>query len=544
VFAVATEEVLETVVEKDVPTWEEMKRSYDEYSYGYRSAKVDSETKGFIGAEKIEGEIPKELVGTLLRNGPALFERDGPDGKVSRAYLDGDGMVTSLAFKDGEVYFRNKFIRTESFNREEAAGKFTDMSIFSAEDPRQPAALFRFRDDIIFGPPSPKSGANYNVVNWAGSLNAIDWGTPHGLSDELEYEGAREGDEFSQAKYTAHYRILTEEDGSKRMVTFEPKVDWAKGITTTTFKEFDEAGKCVSSKSHVFPATYFHDMIVTENFYVLFDCPVKMDYFKTFIGYIASMNSLGETIVEDLGKRGVFRIFPRKDTGFEPMVIEADPIPAFAFHHINGYDLVKEGQDTLVFETCTWDRMCLYFNDIIKADGEKHWPRTKLSRFSIDLKAQSCERTIISENPFEYPTVAQSETGKKHKYAYAVGSNKTIYDPVKGRVDGPLQNIVKLTYTYEDDNVTVKNLNENIWCPGEHKYAMEPLFVPRPGSKAEDDGWVIAPIFNGETKGSEVVILDASNWGKVVANITLPIYQPFGVHGSFSDQYVCGPAKQ
>lgn len=72
------------------------------------------------------------LAGTLLRNGPAMFERDG----FKKTFLDGDGMITSLAIKDGKAYFRNKFVRTPVFKDEEKEGVFDSLSIFTAEDPR------------------------------------------------------------------------------------------------------------------------------------------------------------------------------------------------------------------------------------------------------------------------------------------------------------------------------------------------------------------------------------------------------------------------
>ena len=45
-----------------------------------------------------------------------------------KSYLDGDGMVTSIAIKDGKAYFRNKFVRTEHFDKEEELGKYTEPS--------------------------------------------------------------------------------------------------------------------------------------------------------------------------------------------------------------------------------------------------------------------------------------------------------------------------------------------------------------------------------------------------------------------------------
>lgn len=75
-----------------------------------------------------------------------------------------------------------------------------------------------------------------------------------------------------------------------------PEVDWASYTTTLGFREYDEAGALVSDKEYKFDAAYFHDMVVTDKWYIVFDCPIKMDYWKTFIGYPFGLNSLGDTI--------------------------------------------------------------------------------------------------------------------------------------------------------------------------------------------------------------------------------------------------------
>lgn len=118
----------ETVAENDEEL--PLRSLYEDYAVGYKSVSIDSETEGFV--TDVVGKIPPELTGTLLRNGPALFDRKG----FRKEYLDGDGMVCSVAFKDGKAYFRNKFVRTESFLREQEAGAFVDLSIFTAPDPR------------------------------------------------------------------------------------------------------------------------------------------------------------------------------------------------------------------------------------------------------------------------------------------------------------------------------------------------------------------------------------------------------------------------
>lgn len=57
----------------------------------------------------IYGEIPKELHGTLFRNGPGKFTLGGK--KIDHPY-DGDGFVASVAFKDGAAFYRSRFVQT------------------------------------------------------------------------------------------------------------------------------------------------------------------------------------------------------------------------------------------------------------------------------------------------------------------------------------------------------------------------------------------------------------------------------------------------
>ena len=71
--------------------------------------------------EAIEGEVPPAIRGVYYLNGPALFRRGE---ERQRHWLDGDGMVCSLGFKEDGVHFANRFVRSEKFRREEEAGRF------------------------------------------------------------------------------------------------------------------------------------------------------------------------------------------------------------------------------------------------------------------------------------------------------------------------------------------------------------------------------------------------------------------------------------
>ena len=63
---------------------------------------------------------------------------------------------------------------------------------------------------------------------------------------------------------------------------------------------------------------------------------------------------------------------------------------------------------------------------------------------------------------------------------------------------------------------------------------MEPVFVPRARTPAEDDGYVMAYVYDAETDRSDVVILHAqdfaaSRWRPS----TCPTRVPFGFHGNW-----------
>jgi all-trans-8'-apo-beta-carotenal 15,15'-oxygenase len=71
-----------------------------------------------------------------------------------------------------------------------------------------------------------------------------------------------------------------------------------------------------------------------------------------------------------------------------------------------------------------------------------------------------------------------------------------------------------------------------IWSAVPHGFVSEPLMVPRPGASAEDDGWVLELVWNGDREGSDLVILDAADL-RELAVFELPLAIPHGLHGSW-----------
>src|SRR5436305_12012215 len=78
---------------------------------------------------RIEGEVPAFLRGTYYLNGPARFERGG--GRYGH-WLDGDGMVCALRFREDGAHLAARYVRGTRLAEEEAAGRMLYHSVGTA----------------------------------------------------------------------------------------------------------------------------------------------------------------------------------------------------------------------------------------------------------------------------------------------------------------------------------------------------------------------------------------------------------------------------
>ena len=140
-----------------------------------------SERGGRDEAPIVEGAIPRELKGSLYRNGPGLDERGG----LRKPHLlDGDGLVQRLAFADGAAHYQNAFVRTEKFVAEEKADAFR----FATWSMRRPGGLL-----ANLGGGSVHSQAGVTVYPFQDILYVLDEvDRPYGLDPRtLETLGER-----------------------------------------------------------------------------------------------------------------------------------------------------------------------------------------------------------------------------------------------------------------------------------------------------------------------------------------------------------------
>lgn len=499
----------------------------------------------------VTGTIPPELCGTYYRNGPGL---QICNERYQRHTFDGDGMVLSLAFKDGKAFFRNKFVRTTGFVEEQAAGKPLHRNSFTRGSANGNPLFNPF--DFKF-----KNVANTGVLCWGGQLFALwEAGLPH-LMDPRSLDTLREtrmGGQLQGSAFAAHYRIVYEDapaaagqarqpgqrqqqQQQRRWVAFGTSVGMAG--SNVTFYEFEESGRCAHMTEHPLKGvdiTFVHDMVVTEHYYVLLMGPITFDAARFATEYVLGRCSIAECLkYDEAGKKSTkVMLFPRpgRPSGkrLEPRVLEAPPF--FSFHHINAF----EAQDgSVIIDTIAWDEVSFSVNQYTyNQDYYTGGSRTEYYRLTCDLAHNTVAAQRLLQRTVEFPAFDPRYTGKQHTTAWLLAD--MVDHPV---LWGPAQAIVRVTSPHNGKPNAAGRVpvDTELWYCGARVFPAEPMFIPRPGSSAEGDGWLLVTAHNAGTGKAEVHILDAQAISKgPVATIHLPHHLPAGLHGSWEPHYM-GP---
>jgi carotenoid cleavage dioxygenase-like enzyme len=138
-----------------------------------------------------------------------------------------------------------------------------------------------------------------------------------------------------------------------------------------------------------------------------------------------------------------------------------------------------------------------------------------LARWTLDRSSGRLSETILDERAPEFPRINGAFAGRPYQYGY------TARAPDGGH-DGPA-----IKHDLERRSSEVHD-----YGPG--RITLEPVFVPRPDPRAEDDGWILSYVYDANRDQSDVVILDACDFGgDPVATIRLPVRVPYGFHGGW-----------
>jgi carotenoid cleavage dioxygenase len=430
------------------------------------------------------GEIPTELEGRYLRNGP------NPAGQVDPAthhWFVGDGMVHGVRLSGGKAeWYRNRYVGSKQIS--ELRG--------------QPDLPGRNWNDSASGP-------NTNVGGFAGTTWAMveAGGCPVELSYELETVDRNDFFGTLPGAFTAHPKIDPDTGEMHAMVYAYPQ--WMDHVQYVIVGTDGRVRRTVDIP--VPGMVMMHDMSLTQKYAIAYDFPVTVDFDLAFAGRFPFRWN------PDYGSR--IGLLPRTVDGREGEAADMIWIDAplcYSYHPMNAFD---QADGSVVIDLCVYDRM--FDSDILGPIGDN---LARLERWIVNPATHTVSTAVVSSDTVEFPRHRGSLTGKPYQFGYVTNIGTE-----------PGWSTLKF-----DMNSGQRWLFDH----GTGRSSGEPVFIGRHGGTAEDDGWLITFVHDEPKGTAELVILDAADFSRrEVARVQLPQRVPFGFHGNWvSDRAVPPPA--
>jgi carotenoid cleavage dioxygenase-like enzyme len=424
----------------------------------------------------VRGRIPDEIRGIYMRNGP-----NPAYPPITYTYpFDGDGMIHAIYFEDGRVSYRNRFILTAGLKADRRAGRTIYGGLMH---PIPPDPAFVQPD----GDPDPiKNTANINIMNHAGRFLALwEGGLPYEINKDLVTIGEYNFDGKILDAMTAHPRV---DPRSGEMLIFRYTVQ----PPYLTYSLVDRAGALLYEVPVDIPAAFMiHDFAVTAKWIVFFLCPAVLD---------VEASKQGAPLLQWQPQRGTRIIALDRSRVRKPVYFEVEPF--FVFHFMNAWE--DDDGNIIIFY--------VQHRALTPQPGEAPC----LWRATLNLNSGTCKREQVDDRAGEFPRIDPRLVGLPTRYGWL---------PV-ARQNGPGFSALA-RYDLRTGFTSVNEMGNS--CEID-----EPVFVERPGSTAEGDGWIMTYVYNPDNGDSKLLILDALSSGEeAVAEVVMPRRIPHGFHGSW-----------
>lgn len=430
----------------------------------------------------IDGDLPRALSGTYMRNGPNPFYEP-----IAYQYpFDGDGMIHAVTIRDGKASYRNRFVDTAGLRSERRNGRALYGSLVAPVevDP----ALLDPDDD-----PSPfKNGAFVNIIRHAGTYLALLEAAPgYEMNANFETLGLWQAGSGAPIPVNAHVRP-DPATGELWTMSYDPvdppyvqvRLIGADGRLRKTINVDLDA------------PTMMHDFIVTERNVVLLHGPLDFDW-------EAAGRGASPLAWRKRGSR--FGILSKDGDGSDVRWVEGDPF--FVFHFANAFE--RDGRIVTDYARHAW----LDFG----TDVAEEAPPPALTRAVVDPVAGTVEEHRWHEAATEFPRFDDRLDGLPYRRFFA---------PCAMAAEGQRFNAL-LQIDGEGGAAAVSRLGDRVSIG-------EAVFAPDPSRTGETEGWIMAFVYDEDSDGSDLVLWDAASVAAgPVCRIRMPRRVPEGLHGNW-----------
>lgn len=460
---------------------------------------------------RVDGAVPPELRGTLLRNGPGVFEV----GADTLNFFDAHALVAGLCFDDGAVRLRATIVDSALWKEERAAGRMTRRRPFT-NLPGTFANAFKLELGNNVAHDVYAYGGKVVVSNDPGHV-ALDPATLATVGEERWNASAPRGTLMSPMP-----RV---DPVSGNLVVYVQQQKPGK-IDKVRFVELDPSYREVRRTEDVTLGAgpvLLHGHAFSGRWYVVTEMPARLSLLPALFGTKTIYDSFQWPATETPTV-----VLVARDCTSRSVRVATPGTVAIIFHCLNAYD---DG-DKLVLDCVSYER-ALPFSAIapearrkalgFTAPTEASMP--KLVRYVIDPeRAKVVESRELGTVPTEALDMDRRFRGKRHRYLYGP-TPEAVGDETVGAFFGQFHGVVRVdTETGAVDR----------WNAGPRRLCSPPAFAARPGSAEEGDGWLLTWVIDGDSGQTDVVIHDARKVSDgPVATVHLDVALPGVSHSNF-----------
>lgn len=438
----------------------------------------------------VDGELPDDLAGVFYRNGPEPLY---PTREGEYHWFDGDGMVYAMHFANGRASLRNRWVRTEKFELEMAAGR----------------RLFGMFGNPMTADPSVQgkhyNTGNTNIILHGGKLLALMEGSQPVAMDphDLTTLGVHDYDGRIASTFSAHPKI---DYATGELVNIGANINGFTGAAELQYTITTREG--VVRHAAVIPiphAALIHTFLLTENWVVIPVIPLDSDIQRAMKG--------GPMTAWNTGRPTKLALLPREGKAEDVRWFEFDP--RHMFHECNAWE--EDGK--LVADVAAANGTALF------PDQDGNWQThadtaLSLRRWTIDLATASMKEETLNDRDIQFPRPDDRLMTRKTRQSYG---NMNLHSK-DGRVDG-------MDAVLRFDTVSGK---EDYYHFGKGSACGELVFAPRVGAKDEADGYAMSLVHRANSPTSELAIFAATDIAAgPIASVRIPFRVPSGFHCNY-----------
>jgi carotenoid cleavage dioxygenase-like enzyme len=443
----------------------------------------------------VEGEIPADLDGVYLRN------TENPLHPALKSYhpFDGDGMLHIVGFRNGKAFYRNRFVRTDGFEAENAAGGPLWPGL------AEPLSLAKV--DYGWGARTLlKDSSSTDVVVHRGTAltSFYQCGDLYRVDP---YTGDTQGKEDFNGGFPSDWGVSAHpkvDERTEEMLFF----NYSKKAPYMHYGVVDRNNDLVHYTEVPLPGPRLpHDMAFTRNYAILNDFPLFWD------PEMLQRDVHMARFHRDMPSR--FAVLPRRGPG-KIQWFEADP--TFVLHFVNAYEdgdeIILDGffqgdpEPTDNGTGTKWQRAFRFLAlDRMQA---------RLHRWRLNLVTGGLTEEPLSETITEFGMINGGHAGEPYRYTYAATGKPGWF-----LFDGLVRH-------------DVVSGNEQRISFGDGVYGSETAMAPRVGSRAEDDGYLVTITTDMNTDASYCLVFDAARIEDgPVCKLQLPERVSSGTHSTW-----------